>query len=275
MFLAATASITSWTENRSTKLRIAMVVIHFVFLGWCAAFWSFIRRPAGPLVIYTSCSMVFFWIVGSMLVSERSEMSPRVRRTLPQTALGRMFIGWFYPGSTSGFLFAVANLFTVAVLSIQMAMIRWTDNGIDFDEYWQFVVTFALVAVMYLGVGRLVLRLLERKLRGPIVGLFVGVILVFLGTFIPFVLGMAVSGPSGYSVMHFTNPFWTLDEAASGRLGPEMFVVGFMAFTMLLLNLFAAGNDISLNRAKAPQRIIEVEKLNEPEPEPQRTSPWD
>ena len=50
-----------------------------------------------------------------MIVSERSTMTPRIRRELPSSFLGRLILTWLTPGPSTGLVFVISMVWILAI----------------------------------------------------------------------------------------------------------------------------------------------------------------
>ncbi len=102
-----------------------------------------------------------------MLTGERAEMSRRVMRRLPRTSFGRVFGTWLIPGPYSGYMFAVANLLSVALMCIFAAWVNaargsGTAIWLGMSDFLFAIIIGVAYVIAYLGVGRLVIAALRR-----------------------------------------------------------------------------------------------------------------
>src|SRR5262249_38755848 len=110
---------------------------------------------------------IYWYVMGSMLTAERPGMSQRVRRRLPQSILGRMFLSWLNPGPASGYMFAVASATAIALfcfLGTLMSSAPSTrgSNSPGIDEMFYLLLIGWGYLVAYLGIGLLVITVLRR-----------------------------------------------------------------------------------------------------------------
>ena len=119
--LAAAAAVTFASDNRSSKLRTATLVTHAVWFGWMSWTWQMADHEAEVIYMYLLPMSVFWWFCGSCSTGERTILTPRVRRSLPQSTLGRLFGMLFFPGRGLGYLFAVGNVLTMGGVSALIA----------------------------------------------------------------------------------------------------------------------------------------------------------
>ena len=303
-FLATAAQITFASENRSTKLRVMMLIESAVFIGWILFLWAY--RQSGNKFQMSADDPAFFcltvigihWaILGAMMTGESPEMSRRVQRRLPVSSLGRAFLTWFHPGPSTGYFFAIANMAaTVLFLLLVSALTKGTERSFEFRDIrvarFGFLLTCYLA--IFLGIGRL-LMLTFRRYRsnaGIFLSVVIQVMLIFLGAMVPFILQTSLdpAGGSKYSSMHISNVFWTLAEVADGASGrgpmgisgvliwPVQIIVGGTALLVFVLNLFVARKHLALFRSATPHRVQADDIEQRPELAPRaskRQSPWD
>jgi hypothetical protein len=290
-FLAAAAMITFATENRSTALRIVMLIQQASMVGWVAYAWIESSFDLGPILVLAVLGGAYWFVMGSLLDGEQTEMSRRVRRSLPQSFLGRMLFTWLNPGPASGFMFAVANLTTVLVICLwgtfysadashssgnQMVVMPSIAPTVLFLSVgWSYVVA-------YLGLGRLVVMGLRKFTEVTMfASVLLHLLLVLAGSGIPTTMQwMSIELQNEpYSYLQATNPFWTLTYLIDFDPAPEaivlMVVIPAAAFCLLLLNLPSVVREMQLGRVAVPKRVAEDELELHPPPETLPQNPWD
>ena len=278
-FLAATARIQFLSDNRSTSLRVAMFVSGLCIIGWFL--WYGIQWGVEEgVAVMVGFSMFFWWLMGAFMVGERPELSPRVRRDLPATFLGRVCLTWFQPGPGPGYFFAVANVAVCSLVAVGISLYysgtaRW---GVE----W--VIGMAVIAVCYVaayvGAGRLIVRSLRRTVEGPLLSFLIHVVLLATGVLLPLIVQYSIQGTSyGYTSLQVSNPFWTLDDGFDR--GAPTFSNGWYvtlvvmieaALLMMVVNFVLLARDLMPVRSEVPERILEESPVVE---KASRTSPWD
>lgn len=294
VFYAAVAQITFASDNRSTRLRVIMVVQHVCWVGWMT--WALTREPASEVLLILLTFLGLHWyVMGALMTGESPHLSPRVKRRLPRSFLGRVFLTWLNPGPGTGYLLAVCGALAGLVLAAGIAFVheaygvgtlvqRWSPG--DSERLLVFGVLVLAYVTAYLGVGLLLIRLLHRF--GQVVmflGVLIQVLLVVAGCAVPAVL--QTMSPSyyysGYSLLHVTNPFWTLMHVGGDPTLPVetsllVVVVPFAALVIFLLNLPGVVREVRHVRVAKPERVaaeeVELAAIKKP-PKPVRTSPWD
>src|SRR5262249_18030222 len=115
-YFAAAGMITFSSENRSTPLRVCMLVQAAAIVGWLAYGWIESEYQMFVVLSLAMIGIIYWYVMGAMLTAEKSGMSQRVKRRLPQSMLGRMFFSWLNPGPASGYMFTVANATAMAII---------------------------------------------------------------------------------------------------------------------------------------------------------------
>jgi ABC-type transport system involved in multi-copper enzyme maturation permease subunit len=285
---AAAAQIMFVSANRSTALRATMFVHQLLWVGWVMFFW--IHYELDELFLVLMMFAAFYWaIVGALMTGEAPQLSPRARRSLPQSFLGRAFLTWLNPGSGTGYAFAVSNLFALAVVSIiagGVANLVGFDGKPD-DGWW---IAFSLMAVAYvaayLGVGRLVLLFLRRYIWGGLPMAFViQVFIAAMGALLPFLIQFTSRWGAfidEYTLMQVSNWAWTMyaiaDEDLAGTDLAAYVIVPSFAAVVFVLNMVFAAREVAAEHEQTPQRVIEDEIQLHPEKAPKPPgpqNPWD
>jgi hypothetical protein len=287
-YLAAAGMITFTSENRSTPLRIGMVVQQAAFVGWMAFFWTDDDFRLESIAILGTFAAFYWYVMGTMLTSERPGMSQRVKRRLPRSFLGRVMFSWLIPGPASGYMFVVANATTIMSIGlIGMAVSALSGNGPGrwpaMDQLFYLLIIGWSYLVAYLGLGRLVVGAVRR----------VAVVTMLASILIHFLVLLAGSGiPTAiqlmsvemrfveYSLMQITNPIWSLMHLADNNGLPQegnllMVVVPAAAACMVLWNLRSVVGELQEVRITPPARVLEDDAELHPGLPPAPTSPWD
>lgn len=303
VLLAASARITFASDNRSTRLRIAMLVQYILMVGWFSWFWA--NQPGeGILWVFLFCASLHWSVMGMFMIGESDILSPRVKRSLPQSFLGRVFLTWFFPGPATGYFFAVTSMLSAVVL-----ILFWAIQPLSADLLAQLngsgavpaggrvshidqllILAWVLMCymVIYLGVGRLVVAWLSRWCAtGVVTSCTICVLLVVVGALFPLTLQFSlrgvVAGAGDYTILQASNVFWTIEEIADdyaiSLAWPAVpILLGFVALFVFGASLYASAADIVPPRMAVPKRVQEDELQLHPEKAPKppvSTSPWD
>ncbi len=287
-FLAARSLLMCDSQNRSTALRVALVVAQLCVVGWAS--WGYLVNtrevPYAALMFLT-----FSWYVaGSLLTSEPPLLSPRVKRDLPQTTLGRVFLSWFTPGPGTGYMFVLSNMAAAAVtLLIPVFLHGWlklpgfgTVRAINPAEFAQVSVIAVSYLAAYLGLGKLIvvslrryseIRLLTRAL--------IFVLLVAVGAGVPWSVQMTFRSlrDNNYTLLQVTNPLWTMSELCSRGLPfylPVLIlVVPAAAIVVWMLNVPSLIEELKQTRIAKPPRVADDDAEHAVKVPVGPASPWD
>jgi hypothetical protein len=293
---AAAAQIAFVSENRSTPLRRWMMAQQACFCGWMAGLAFYVFEVQGVssnefmsvLVIITATLGSAYWfLMGAMMTGEWPHLSRRVQRSLPSNDAWRPFVSLLNPGPGAGFLFAVANLTMLLLVSLSAAI--WADaigvtGGRPSIETAVYYAIFAWsYVVAFLGFGRLIINALRQWIYVPMTAAFlIHVILLLTAIGVPTVVQMTSRElrNSGYTLWQMTNPVWTLAELASRGVDNVqgdilVLILPTAAIIALLLNMRSVATELLLQKTPVPVRIIEDEAEIEAAAPHRPSSPWD
>lgn len=298
-YLAAATQLTFASDNRSTPLRICVFVQQLLLTGWFAyMIWDMAtQRQIGvigeAMLVYLTMSAIHWFVMGSFMTGESPHLSPRVQRKLPKTFAGRTFLTWFNPGPGTGYMLALASFAGAAVMAV-IAMVVWGEFRAAVTPPWRspsaddvllFSVMTLLYLALYLGLGKVLLMWIRKvSVVGVLTRVLVHALLVMAGTFIPLIIHlMSDFRSAGWSLMHITNPFWTLMELSERKLMPGATAQALMALStatagVLLLNLRGILEEVQFVRMAEPKRVVEEEAALHPTltaPVRVPTNPWD
>ena len=275
LVLVAAAQNSFASDNRSTRIRIAMVVQQALFAGWMGYAW-FEAREWEVLIAALIPATIHWVLYGILLTAESAKLSPRVRRQLPMSFMGRMFLTWFNPGSGTGYIFSVTTLGVLYVMTVFAFVLQQSfgfPSSITGPTAAQdrFVAAAFLMFgyyVAYLGFGRLlVLTIPSREQFGFLLPALLYILIALAGCAIPYFLQAwyVRFRDFDYSAWQVTNWMWTLAEALDrGNVDPLVLaLVGVSATVMFLVNLMLTVREIEATRIETPMRVqeeIEAEK---------------
>ncbi|MGL4512030.1 MAG: hypothetical protein ACRCT8_02995 [Lacipirellulaceae bacterium] len=285
-YQAAVGLSTFASANRSTGVRVALVVQQAVFLGWIVGvIWSEavpVQVAAAGMVI----ASVYWFVAGAAMTGEQPTLSQRVRRTLPQSALGRALGAWFSPGPAAGYVFAVANAAVATAVCCGVSALllpggfSWFASVNSGPELGG-VVLLGYLAV-YLGLGRFAIIGLRRFAPVSVLGCFLVQLLIALAcNGLPYVIETMNDRirVANYSVLQAPSLVWVGTRVANGGLSAtqESTIVASVVTVgaaIFLVNLMLAGIEQRQSRVAAPRRVVEDDLELNPPPAPRVTSPW-
>ncbi len=233
---AAAAGIAPVSENRSTRLRCWMLLQQVVWIITMVAV-SFHYDDFEPINFGCFVLAVYWVVMGTMSLTESSEISPRVRRELPATILGRSFLSVFVPGPTSGYLFALCSG-SVAIISLGLfgSMVK---TRAPVTEPIIYALVMAGYLMSYLGLTRLVTLPLAIRGRLPLAGAVLTLaVLLVLTAITPSAIWVILEGrlPMDYRDLDVLNSFWTSLEGFDGGL--PAYLPGFTLAAGIALTVF-------------------------------------
>lgn len=286
-YFAAAGMISFTSENRSTSLRICMLVQSAAIVGWVAYGWIESDYELFPVVWLAAVAAIYWYVMGTMLTAEQPGMSQRVKRRLPHSVLGRMFFSWLNPGPASGYMFVVANA-TATALACFVATIVSSIIGNNVmkspgpDETLRMLVIGWGYFVAYLGIGLLTIGLLRRFAVVTMLACVLIHLLLLLGGFgIPYAIkSMSMElREADYSFLQITDPIFSLYHVGTGGVIADtqtlLVIIPSVAVCVLLANLPNVIRELRVVREAAPKRVLEDEAALHPPPELLPSNPWD
>ncbi len=287
-YLAAASRLVGASGNRSTSVRWSIMALQGVIAGCCVA-----PRYVSPnddwLWLFAFVSGLNWFVAGMFLVSEPPIVSQRLRRSLPQTGLGRVALTWFNPGPGAGYVFTLLGAAATGGLVLIMAW-RASASGnlsrLDLVGLTAFVLVQLGYLAFYLGLGKWAVALVRRRHQVPEwLPPVVHAALLFVGCMTPYAIQQAsldLRG-TGYSVLQASNVFWTLVEFVNNSQrfivdrGQVLTLVGLAGLAVAVSHLPGVLRELDIHSVAAPARVVEEDAALEAaqSPQPVKTSPWD
>ncbi|RCS54315.1 hypothetical protein DTL42_03995 [Bremerella cremea] len=278
----ASAQITFESENRSAGIRKALLIQHFLIIGWLGYVAIQIPEEAAFLFAITTILCLYWFIAGSYINGEAAVLSPRVKRTIPVFLFDRLWRNWLIPGPDRGYIFVLTGLFSGTATAYSLAWYN-TFNGMNISEATHVMIySLGIMAytTFYLSAGRLLLRTMNLLFRADI---FISALTHFL------LLMAAIMVPLGFQVLynrtmdssfnHWTNPFWffvkSMDDGnfvESPDVIMFLFFLSMLAGSLFLINIVLGAAELVPRREKAPRNFVEILPEDEPELDPLRPS---
>jgi hypothetical protein len=285
-YFAAAGMITFTSENRSTPLRICMLVQAATIVGWMAYAWIQDNYDLDVVPIMATIAGAYWYVMGAMLTAERTGMSQRVRRRLPQSVLGRIFFSWLNPGPASGYMFVVANatvIVVICLLGVYASIIAGRAAGRPTPgEATYFLIIGWAYLTAYLGIGLLVIRALRRIAEVTMLAsVLIHFLLLLAGFGIPYTIKLMSTQlrDADYTFLQITDPIFSLYHVmAHGNTADAqklLVIIPSVAACVLLLNMPSVVAELRVVREAAPKRVLEDEAELHPPPESLPTNPWD
>ena len=274
LLMATAAQLTPESENRSTAIRVSLLIHQAALIGIAAYSLAFGYDIAMGTLYGIGVHTVITWVsVGAMMSAEAPTMTPRIRRELPATFLSRLFLIWLTPGPATGFVFAVTVL-VVSLLGIDELFTRvelLPDRGyfpLDHEtlrDVAALLLSYYCIALV--GVRFIIAVLRVRNAVRVGVGLAALAVMGLLMAIVPYSIGLHLNDyrQYEYSLWQVSNWVWTLQLAAEDRLPLEAFrvivVLGGLAF---FGHLLLVGRTVLPQRLVTPQRVLEERRRLKP-----------
>ncbi len=278
---ASAAALMFRAANRSSALRIRLLILSAAWIALTIVLHLAFNRGIDMLLVMTIPFYIVWLIIGSFLVAERGEVSLRARRSLPDSRIARLPVGWLIPGNVTGYFFAVAVawIYTFVLLGIAGPV---TGGGVNIPQSLAFtLVVSAVYYTCYLAIARKLLQGLRRRYRkaGFATSLAVLATTLLAGHVVPYVLA-AVFDVLPYETLQsggFTS--WPLvvsmfvDDISFRMIGrKELFYMSSAAGVFFLvaigLHLREAAREIFVPSTQVPEAfelaIKEEEAVEEP-----------
>lgn len=287
-FCAASAQLTFVSDNRSTTLRLVMLVQQALCIGWFG--WGLLEEDPVPeaMLFYFVLTAIHWSVMGIFINTESGDLSLRVKRQLPQSLLGRVFLTWFNPGPATGYMFVVANVLAALLVGGGLLFYSAASSTATMRMSHSLIFAFGVLAfsyvILFLGLGRMLLALLRRVTQVALVAaVLLQVILVLAASGIP--LSIHLMTPdirNDYSLIEISNPIYSLVEVVdanhfSFEVVTLLTVIPLAAGVIFLANLPAIVLAVNQVRIAKPLRVSEEDEqlaaLRAPPPGP--SSPFD
>ncbi len=222
----AVVNLTFEADNRSSRLRLISLIQ--IFLFWVGLFvWSGLILLNGfptvgvePVILVFFLSITQWTVLGLFFVTERDELSGRVRRRLRGPVLWRLLLALFYPGGSRGLLFI---LLMIGLLWLNcIAMLNLFPFALRYFSHFIYVATaLCLYAVIYLNVAAFLSRVGMRSFPQltPIHMRMISVIVIAFSMIVP-MIPMAMSpymNTDDHPLLYLPAMPMTMDLISSSR----------------------------------------------------------
>lgn len=265
LLLTTTAALlTPESENRSTRIRIAMMVVSGVVMSLCALAMQVLELEGAGLAVTGTMALAGLWtVVGSMMAAESPVMTPRIRRELPSSFTSRMFLTWLTPGPVTGLVFATTNIVVLTIMvlyGIDYIFEQPTTRGFGRQGVLrQFCIAYSAYLVGFLVAVRYIIAIVRINNNPRVsLGLAALIAVAVLTALIPYSIGLHWNDylPYSYSGWQITNWAWTLGEILSGRVTESMvmLIVSFVV-CFFLSALLSMPHLVRPRRIATPDRV--------------------
>ena len=239
LLLTTTAALlTPESENRSTPVRIAMLVFTLTTMGMSA-----FAIEAGDLedrtgrdfavagLLLSMAVLAIVWTYGgSLLVAESNQLTPRVTRTLPDTFAARSLLTFLTPGPATGLVFVGGvGLLLLGALSLASERITtrfpFPGGPPPLVRWGQLYVSYLII---FLFAARWIVAAVRIRNHPRVeVGFAAFICVALLASLVPYSIGLHMNDyrPYSYNVWQASNWIWTFGAASDGSLGSNTVAV--------------------------------------------------
>lgn len=268
LLMSTAARLTPESENRSTGIRVAILGHMFITIAVCVFVVRWFYRPQSSeqlaaIPIALGVYLAAFWaVVGALLCSESAVMTPRIRRELPGSFLGRLLLTWLTPGPATGLVFSTVTLTGMVAASHLLLQQVARTTGWFVDDLGRHR-TLCVLVVAYLTIAFLGVRLIIAFLRAryPVdvrVGIAAISVTMMLLTVGPYAIQSFLNDyrTFAYSPWQATNWAWTLRKAYEDDLDAlVIYLIVGTAAALFLFHLLLLGQRVLPQRLATPQRV--------------------
>lgn len=285
LFFAASAKIAFASSNRSTLLRVGVLVQVALFFAWALAAMAAFGFHKYAFMSASVFSMHYLLLVGSMMVACHAGMSPRIRRTLPTTFVKKSLTGLFFPGPGRAFLYVVGlalglssafaviavghEIFDVGFDSYQNPsfgrnVFSWTDVGMSL---WVVLTNFTYF-LFYFCIVFLISRLIAKRAKTtrPFVleMAITSVVVVFLATLSCYTFAPDVfwNNFRDFYPSQVLNWYRAQYHATEGHSAAVIYVllIGIPTILMFLVCLRISAKELLIASTMVPERVLEEDE---------------
>ena len=263
LLTATAAQLTPESENRSTHLRVSLMLLTAVTLGIGTLGAFMLNREAIPIVIMFAIFLAIIWTAcGSMMAAESPAMTPRIRRELPSSFLARCTLTWLTPGPATGLAFATINITIIAAFiafGIEY-LIRLPNNwGPQVNIFSRLVVAYAAYLIGMLVAVRLIIAVIRINNNPRVeLGLAALIVVAVIAALVPYSVGLHLNDyrPYTYSFRQATNWAWTFLMITRGQnLSLMIGLIGIGSMAAFLLAMLASPHLVIPRRIATPERV--------------------
>lgn len=264
----AAAAIEFPSENKSTPIRKRLLVLLAVLLFWLTfgvlALNEDARSETNIFLEGVLIGFFLIWsVIGGLVCGERGIISPRARRTLPETFAGRVALTWLSPGAGLGYVFLVTVFASVAIALVGISLL--VDPRSLLSNVGNGLTVLAVVLTcyfaFYVGLCRLIMLSIGRRIASPMVAsISLLVVLSLLIHLVPYFLAAYWNDFSSvnYDWHQAFNVILTIEQVTRGDwtsfLG-NLVAVALAAIVVFGLNLLLSTRDVMIVRMAAPPRV--------------------
>ena len=258
------AQLTPESENRSTHLRISMMVLSMILVGIVAYAIRGLDQSEGVLITVATALAVLWTVFGSMLAAESPITTPRIRRELPQSFFARVVLTWLTPGPATGLVFATVNVVVLTSLFVlglkEYEQITTNFRAAELRSLFRLGILFASYLVAAMIAVRWIIALVRINNHPRVeIGLAAMISALVLSALVPYSIGLHFNDYRNYSYSYWqiTNWAWTFAEASTSGMVRTREVI-FVAVAVVVAFVACL---LTMPRIVLPRRIATPEQV--------------
>ncbi len=259
--LAAAAKIGFASDNHSTRIRWMLLIQHLMYMALAISISAWNPGEGGEIWVAFISMAAFHWaIAGSLMIGEKSVISPRTQRTLPRSSMGRLFKTWLNPGAGAGYVFCVLSFGSTVLVVLAVQSVEWNLSRNMRINVVSYTTAIACYLALYLGIAR-VLLMSGGKTGRPrmLLSVLTVVVLMFVCGLFPMLISYWSSGyyTVTYEPYMFTHVPWTLYEIVDGKGKADAGLIWLILSSTIVFvyNLLFAFRDVMLVRIETPKNV--------------------
>ena len=270
LLVATAAQLTPESENRSTHMRLSLLLLTGLFLGLAVLAMEMLPVVGPPIAFYFCLALAAIWTgASSMMCAESPIITPRIRRQLPSSFLARMTLTWLTPGPTTGLVFSA-----ICIAIITAAIVIGTGHysntptqqlpAVAYKIFQRACISYSVYLIGMLVAVRWLISVIRINNHPRVeVGVAALIAVAVLSSLVPYSIGLHMNDyrPYEYSGWQITNWVWTIGQAID-RPGQFLYVVivGVVVAIALMASVLVDPKLVFARRIATPKRVIEERK---------------
>lgn len=216
LFLSfAVALISPPSSNRAFPVRLAMLLIWILSAG-IAAGWAYYQNDAAPVLVWLIVLSILYGLGLLIAIGERQHWSPRVARTIPRRWWARVPAFLLYSGAAGGIVYTALMIGLTVFAGI--AAVELFGPRLSEEVVPRVVGVLALYVFAYCMVSLFLTRASPRFAARPALTFLVALVLLILGSLVPFLLGYFISRDDYFVDRLSNNPWWWIANPVAAAI---------------------------------------------------------
>jgi ABC-type transport system involved in cytochrome c biogenesis permease component len=265
LLTATAAQLTPESENRSTHLRLSMMMLTTAIIALAGFAIQTLGPGAEEILFWFAAALAVLWtMAGAMMAAESPVMTPRIRRELPNSFFARATLTWLTPGPATGLVFATTNVVVIAAMTVFAIQHVYAQPNIFGGRTAISVLTGLTVVYAAYLIGMLIaVRAVMRVIRinnNPRVelGLAALIAVAVLAALVPYSVALHMNDYRSYdySFWQITNWAWTISLVADGNdMNRHILVIVVVVVMAFFAALLLSPKVVFPRRIATPKRV--------------------